>query len=191
MADEENSTEETTEDNPEATAEEAASAEAQEVAVGEGGQDASQGTEETAPSGVMVDEEDLISDEEALENLDAMGDIVLGVTAVLGTVEMPIDQYLKLGKGAIIELNQHKDDLVDVQCNGYSIGRGDITVVENKVAIIMTDYGHKNNKVTSEADMADAMEGGGDDEMDMAAAMEGDGGDDEMDMAAAMEEMEN
>lgn len=71
-------------------------------------------------------------------NLEKFGDIEVEISAILGNVNMPIEQFLKLGRGAIIELDRHKDEDIDILINGHLVAKGEITVVDERVGISVT-----------------------------------------------------
>lgn len=76
--------------------------------------------------------------EELVPSLVGLGDIMVEVTAVLGTTQLPIEQFLKLGRGAIVELQQSKDALMTVLVNGYPFAQGEIRVLGEKVGFAVT-----------------------------------------------------
>ncbi len=55
-----------------------------------------------------------------------------------------MEQFLKLGRGAIIELEQTKDDDVMIHANGTKIARGEININEDKISISVTQAAFKN-----------------------------------------------
>jgi len=52
---------------------------------------------------------------------------------------MPINQLLKMGRGAVIELDSHQDDEVWILVNNVPIARGEIVVQEEKIAVSITE----------------------------------------------------
>lgn len=69
----------------------------------------------------------------------AVGRISVDITAVLGTAEMKVSNLLKIGRGAVIELDRRVGDTVEIRCNGLPIGRGEIVVVEDHLAVSITE----------------------------------------------------
>ena len=67
-----------------------------------------------------------------------LGDIMVEVTAVLGTTNLPIEQFLKLGRGAIVELQQQKNAPMTVLVNGFPFAQGEIRVLGEKVGFAVT-----------------------------------------------------
>ena len=54
---------------------------------------------------------------------------------VLGTTTMPVHQVLRLGRGAIIELDASEDDAVSVLANNLAVAKGTVVVNGNKIAV--------------------------------------------------------
>ena len=52
---------------------------------------------------------------------------------------MPINQLLKMGRGAVIELDAHQDDEVWIMANNVPIARGEIVVQEDRIAVSITE----------------------------------------------------
>ena len=71
--------------------------------------------------------------------LEAVYDIPVKVSAVLGTTEMQIHQLLKLGRGARVELDRRVGEAIDIYVNDRLVARGEVVVVEDKLGIIMTE----------------------------------------------------
>ena len=69
----------------------------------------------------------------------AVYDIKVDVTAVLGTASLLVNQLLKLGRGAVVELGQNVGDPIDLRINNRLVGRGEVVVVEDRLAISITE----------------------------------------------------
>ncbi|MGB7258414.1 MAG: FliM/FliN family flagellar motor switch protein [Pseudolabrys sp.] len=61
--------------------------------------------------------------------------VPLDITVVLGTTEMPVHQVLRLGRGAIIELDASEDDPVQILANNLPVAKGTVVVNGNKIAV--------------------------------------------------------
>ena len=57
------------------------------------------------------------------------------ITVVLGTTTMPIHQVLRLGRGAIIELESTEEDAVDILANNLPVAKGTVVVNGNRIAV--------------------------------------------------------
>lgn len=72
------------------------------------------------------------------EKLDLLLDIPLKVTVVLGRTRRPIGDVLKLGPGAIVELDALADDPVEILVNGVLVARGEVVVVGENFGVKIT-----------------------------------------------------
>jgi flagellar motor switch protein FliN len=61
--------------------------------------------------------------------------VAVDIAVVLGTTSMPIHQVLRLGRGAIIELDTTEDDAVDILANNLTVAKGTVVVNGNKIAV--------------------------------------------------------
>ena len=64
-----------------------------------------------------------------------LDDVSVDVSVVLGTTSMPIHQVLRLGRGAIIELDSSEDDEVRILANNLSVALGTVIVSGNRIAV--------------------------------------------------------
>jgi flagellar motor switch protein FliN/FliY len=69
------------------------------------------------------------------DDLDAVYDVEVSVRAVLGMSIMPMSQILKLGRGAVVELDRGVGDPIDVYSSDQKIADGEVVVVEDKLAV--------------------------------------------------------
>jgi flagellar motor switch protein FliN/FliY len=61
--------------------------------------------------------------------------VSIDIAVVLGTSSMPIHQVLRLGRGAIIELDASEEDEVRILANNLSVAKGTVIVSGNKIAV--------------------------------------------------------
>ena len=61
--------------------------------------------------------------------------VSIDITVVLGTTSMPIHQVLRLGRGAIIELDASEDDAVNILANNLPVAKGTVVVNGNRIAV--------------------------------------------------------
>jgi flagellar motor switch protein FliN len=67
--------------------------------------------------------------------LDLLKDVPITITARLGQTVLPIGEILKLGPGAVIELDRDIAQPVELTVRGLVFARGDVVVVDNHFAI--------------------------------------------------------
>ena len=60
------------------------------------------------------------------------------LTILLGRSTMPMQQLLRMGRGAVIQLDTHEDDEVWVLANNHPVARGEIQISDDKIAITIT-----------------------------------------------------
>lgn len=73
------------------------------------------------------------------EYLEAVYDIPVQVSAVLGKTTMQVSQLLKLGRGAVIELDRKVGEAIDIYVNNRLVARGEVVVVEDRLGVTMTE----------------------------------------------------
>ncbi len=71
--------------------------------------------------------------------MNAVEKVYVELSVVIGRSKMPINQLLKMGRGAVIELDSHQDDEVWILVNNVPIARGEIIVQEEKIAVSITE----------------------------------------------------
>ena len=64
-----------------------------------------------------------------------LDDVAVDISVVLGTTSMPIHQVLRLGRGAIIELDASEEDEVRILANNLPVARGTVVVSGNRIAV--------------------------------------------------------
>ncbi len=87
-----------------------------------------------------IPEQDTPKEVKNENSLDGFGDIKLQVSAVLGNTTMTIEQFLKLGRGAIVELNENKNSKVKICVNGQYLAAGDITIVGDNIGVSISEF---------------------------------------------------
>ncbi|MBL6945334.1 MAG: flagellar motor switch protein FliN [Rhodospirillales bacterium] len=76
---------------------------------------------------------------QSTKELDAVYDIPVQVSAVLGKATMQVSQLLKLGRGAVVELDRKVGEAVDIYVNNRLVARGEVVVVEDRLGVTMTE----------------------------------------------------
>lgn len=71
--------------------------------------------------------------------MSAVNEVVVEVSVVLGNAVMPISQLLKMGRGAVIDLDTEVDETVAVYANGKLVAHGEIVIVGENIAISITE----------------------------------------------------
>jgi len=71
--------------------------------------------------------------------LEAVYDIPVQVSAVLGKATMQVSQLLKLGRGAVVELDRKVGEAIDIYVNNRLVARGEVVIVEDRLGVTMTE----------------------------------------------------
>ena len=76
----------------------------------------------------------------AIRDLEAVYDIPVTVSAVLGKATMQVSQLLKLGRGAVVELDRKLGEAIDIYVNNRLVARGEVVMVDdNRLGVTMTE----------------------------------------------------
>lgn len=86
-------------------------------------------------SGEAGEEEDALT----AADLEAVFDIPVTVSAVLGKCNLQVSQLMKLGRGAVIELDRKVGEAIDVYVNNRLVARGEVVLVDERLGITMTE----------------------------------------------------
>lgn len=86
----------------------------------------------------MAEKEEKKNDNVEL-TLEALYDVPVQVSVVLGSTRMPLNSILKLGKGAVIELERTVGEPIDVFVNNKIVAKGEIVIVEDKIGVTLTE----------------------------------------------------
>ena len=73
------------------------------------------------------------------KDLEAVYDIPVQISAVLGKSTMQVNQLLKLGRGAVVELDRKVGEAIDIYVNNRLVARGEVVVVEDRLGVTMTE----------------------------------------------------
>lgn len=73
------------------------------------------------------------------QDLEAVYDIPVRVSAVLGKASMQVNELLKLGRGAIVELDRKVGEAIDIYVNDRLVARGEVVVVDDRLGVTMTE----------------------------------------------------
>jgi len=75
-----------------------------------------------------------------MRDLEAVYDIPVTVSAVLGKATMQVSQLLKLGRGAVVELDRKLGEAIDIYVNNRLVARGEVVMVDDtKLGVTMTE----------------------------------------------------
>ena len=72
-------------------------------------------------------------------DLEAVFDVPVQVSAVLGRSRMDVGELLKLGPGSVLELDRKVGEAIDIYVNNRLVARGEVVLVEDKLGVTMTE----------------------------------------------------
>jgi flagellar motor switch protein FliN/FliY len=72
-------------------------------------------------------------------DLEAVFDVPVQVSAVLGRARMDVGDLLRLGPGAVLELDRKVGEAIDIYINNRLVARGEVVLVEDKLGVTMTE----------------------------------------------------
>ncbi|MCF4099759.1 flagellar motor switch protein FliN [Maritalea sp. P4.10X] len=79
------------------------------------------------------------NDDKNAADLEAVFDVPVRISAVLGRTRMPVAKLLQMDTGTIVELDRQVGEAIDIYVNDRLVARGEIVLVENKLGITMTE----------------------------------------------------
>src|SRR5690606_36382027 len=78
-------------------------------------------------------------DERTAADLEAVFDVPVRISVILGRTRMPVSDLLKMDTGTVIELDRQVGEAVEIFVNGRLVARGEIVLVEDKLGVTMTE----------------------------------------------------
>jgi flagellar motor switch protein FliN len=72
-------------------------------------------------------------------DLEAVFDVPVQISAVLGRSKMDVSNLLKLGPGTILELDRRVGEAIDIYVNNRLVARGEVVLVDEKLGVTMTE----------------------------------------------------
>lgn len=78
-------------------------------------------------------------EEKIASDLEAVFDIPVRVSVILGRAKIPVAELLKMDEGTVVELDRRVGEAIEVYVNDRLIARGEIILVENRLGVTMTE----------------------------------------------------
>ncbi len=72
-------------------------------------------------------------------DLEAVFDVPVKVSAVLGQARMQVSDLLKLNQGTVLELDRKVGEAIDIFVNERLVARGEVVLVEDRLGVTMTE----------------------------------------------------
>ena len=71
--------------------------------------------------------------------LTNLTNVKVEISVVLGRSIIPMHQLLRMGRGAVIELDSCQDDPVTIMANDKPVAKGEIVIHGDKIGVSITD----------------------------------------------------
>ncbi|MBI4923424.1 MAG: FliM/FliN family flagellar motor switch protein [Devosia nanyangense] len=71
--------------------------------------------------------------------MNTLDQIEVDITVELGSTTMPIHHLLRMGRGAIIELNTTEQDPLKIYANNTLVARGEVKVDDGQLSVEVTE----------------------------------------------------
>lgn len=90
--------------------------------------------------------------------LNCLLDVTLQASVELGQAVMPIGEVLKLGEGAVVQLDREVTDPVDILVQGVKLAQGEVVIVEDSYAVRITHVESSHLDRMDRASTSDKLE---------------------------------
>jgi flagellar motor switch protein FliN len=78
-------------------------------------------------------------DDKTAADLAPVFDVPVNISAVLGRATLSVAQLLKLGAGAVLELDRKVGEAIDIYVNNRLVARGEVVVIDDRLGVTMTE----------------------------------------------------
>ena len=69
----------------------------------------------------------------------SLNEVKVEISVVLGRSVIPMHQLLRMGRGAVIELDSHQDDPVMVLANNKPVAKGEIHIDGDRISVEISE----------------------------------------------------
>lgn len=77
--------------------------------------------------------------EKTAADLEAVFDVPVRVSVVLGRTKMPVADLLRMNVGTVVELDRQVGEAIEIFVNERLVAKGEIVLVENRLGVTMTE----------------------------------------------------
>jgi flagellar motor switch protein FliN/FliY len=77
--------------------------------------------------------------ERTAADLEAVFDVPVRISVVLGRTRIPVASLLKMDVGTVVELDRQVGEAVEIFVNDRLVARGEIVLVESRLGVTMTE----------------------------------------------------
>lgn len=101
--------------------------------------DLSQATATPASGSALTTAAHVAGEPPTAADLEAVYDVPVNVSAILGKTHMEVSQLLKLARGTVVELDRKVGEAIDIYVNNRLVARGEVVIVEDRLGVTMTE----------------------------------------------------
>ena len=83
--------------------------------------------------------DDAVQEHHTGHDLEALFDVPVNVSAVLGKTDIEVSKLLKLERGSVVELDRKVGEAIDIYVNDRLVARGEVVIVEERLGVTMTE----------------------------------------------------
>ena len=76
---------------------------------------------------------------QACMTVSSFSDVKVEISVLLGRSVIPMHQLLRMGRGAVIELDSHQDQPVTVLANNRAVAKGEIIIEGDRIAVSISE----------------------------------------------------
>ncbi len=73
------------------------------------------------------------------DDSSAVFEVPVEISCVLGSAQIQVSQLLKMGRGAVLELDRTVGDPVDIYVNKRRVAQGEVVVVEDRLGVTLNE----------------------------------------------------
>jgi flagellar motor switch protein FliN/FliY len=71
--------------------------------------------------------------------MSSVDNVKVEIAVLLGRSTIPMNQLLRMGRGAVIELDTRQDDSVTILANKQAVAKGDIAIDGDRISVSITE----------------------------------------------------
>jgi len=71
--------------------------------------------------------------------MSSLDDVKVEISVLLGRSVIPMHQLLRMGRGAVIELDSRQDQAVTVLANNKAVAKGEIIIEGDRIAVSVSE----------------------------------------------------
>ncbi|HXJ00816.1 MAG TPA: FliM/FliN family flagellar motor switch protein [Micropepsaceae bacterium] len=71
--------------------------------------------------------------------MSSLNDVKVEISVVLGRSVIPMQQLLRMGRGAVIELDSHQDEPVLILANNKAVAKGEIQIDGDNISVMISE----------------------------------------------------